>query len=282
MNIKNLKSLFNKHDFRPSKRKGQVFLIDDNILSNIYERFTVENTDCIVEVGPGFGNLTSYLVKDSKQVVAIEKDAKLANMICDYLGTNPSNLKIICEDILKVDLEKIFKMTSGKVKVIGNLPYYITSPIISRFIEYKDFIQTIQITIQKEVAQRILAKPSTKEYGFLTLLVQFHFEVSKLFDISKNCFLPVPKVDSATLSLKVKDSGNIRVNDEKFLFKLIDVGFKQRRKMLINVIAKEPTLNIDKPRIVNCFNKLALHTKARAENFALCDFIRLSNALESF
>lgn len=279
MKVKSIKDLFRKYNFRPNKKLGQIFLIDENILRKLTGSACIKHTDYVLEIGSGFGNFTKYLTEKAKRVFTVEKDSRLCKMIYEYLGDSQENLKVICSDILKFDLEDLFKDTSEKIKVVGNLPYDITSPIISYLIKNKNYINSVQLVVQKEVADRILAKPSSRDYSFLTLLVQFNFEVLKLFDISKSCFLPVPEVDSTALKFSILAHPKFQVKDEKFLFRLIDAAFKQRRKMLLNAIHKNVAPDISKEEISEIFKRVDINLKARAENLSLEEFSRLSDSL---
>ncbi len=279
MKVTLVKGLFRKYNFRPNKKLGQIFLIDENILKKLADSADIKQTDYVLEIGSGFGNLTKYLTERAKRVFTVEKDSRLCKMIYEYLGNSPENLKVICSDILRFNLEDLFKNASEKIKVVGNLPYYITSPIISSLIKNKNYINSVQLVIQKEVAERILAKPSTRDYSFLSLLVQFHFNVFKLFDIAKSCFLPVPEVDSTALKFDIPERPKFSSKDEKFLFRLIDASFKQRRKMLLNVIHKDIVPDISKEAILEIFKRVDIDPRARAENLSLEEFSRLSEAL---
>lgn len=307
MKIRDVKDLFDRHNFRPNKKLGQIFLMDENILKKLSGTLDIKDSEYILEIGPGFGNLTRYLSERAKKVFVVEKDARLCDMMKEYLKDSPANLEIICGDILELDIKKLYRETSEKLKIIGNLPYYITTPIIQHLIKYKEYISLAQLTIQKEVAERMLAEPSTRDYSFLTLLVQFNFAVSKLFDISRNCFLPTPEVDSTAIKLCATCAHKEEVINEAFLFKLIDAGFKQRRKMLVNVIAgavncgnsnpvtregkwhsgtspqeghgKLMSPRVSREEIAGIFRELGIDPKVRAENLFLEEFISLSNRL---
>ncbi len=290
MKVRDVRDLFDRHNFRPNKKLGQIFLMDENILKKLSGTLDIKDSEYILEIGPGFGNLTRYLLEKAKKVFVVEKDARLCDMMKEYLKDNLDNLEIICCDILEFDIRKLYRETSEKLKIIGNLPYYITTPIILNLIKNKDCISSIQLTVQKEVADRMLAEPSTRDYSFLTLLVQFNFAVSKLFDISRNCFLPTPEVDSTVVKLCLTCTHKEEVINEAFLFKLIDAGFKQRRKMLVNLIAGMSFSNViagtvncgnSKEEIAGIFEELGIDPKVRAENLFLEEFIRLSNRLFS-
>jgi 16S rRNA (adenine1518-N6/adenine1519-N6)-dimethyltransferase len=290
LKVRDVRDLFDRHNFRPNKKLGQIFLMDENILKKLSGTLDIKDSEYILEIGPGFGNLTRYLLEKAKKVFVVEKDARLCDMMKEYLKDNLDNLEIICCDILEFDIRKLYRETSEKLKIIGNLPYYITTPIILNLIKNKDCISSIQLTVQKEVADRMLAEPSTRDYSFLTLLVQFNFAVSKLFDISRNCFLPTPEVDSTVVKLCLTCTHKEEVINEAFLFKLIDAGFKQRRKMLVNLIAGMSFSNViagtvncgnSKEEIAGIFEELGIDPKVRAENLFLEEFIRLSNRLFS-
>ncbi|MFH0839343.1 MAG: 16S rRNA (adenine(1518)-N(6)/adenine(1519)-N(6))-dimethyltransferase RsmA [Candidatus Omnitrophota bacterium] len=279
MKFKALQDLYNEFDFRPNKKLGQVFLIDENVLSKLARYADIKETDYLLEIGPGFGSLTRHLIGKAGKIIAVEKDKKLCVMIYEYLKINSSVIDVVCSDILDFDIDALMRRLGKKVKVIGNLPYYLTTPIILYLIKHKYCLYSMQLTIQKEVAQRLVAKPSSKEYGFLTLLVQFHFEVEKLFDISKNCFSPVPEVDSTALKLTVPDVARYKVGDEALLFKLIDLGFKQRRKTIANSLLSYDMLKRNKKGLMHLLDMSRIEYKKRAEDLSLEDYVRLTGIL---
>jgi len=272
-------NLFDKHNFRPNKKLGQIFLVDENILKKLIDYLNIKSSDYILEIGAGFGSLTKHLIRKAKRVFAVEKDKRLCNMIYEYLGECPDNLEIIHGDILKFNIKKIYKIYSEKIRVIGNLPYYITSPIISYLIENKDYMDSIQLTVQKEVADRILAKPSTKDYSFLTLLVQFHLEALKLFNISKSCFFPPPEVDSTVLRFEIPRVPKFKVYDKNLFFKIVDAGFSQRRKTFLNALTNKYILKKSKEELLNLLKSLGINPSERAEELAIEEFVRITNSI---
>ncbi|MFH1199292.1 MAG: 16S rRNA (adenine(1518)-N(6)/adenine(1519)-N(6))-dimethyltransferase RsmA [Candidatus Omnitrophota bacterium] len=226
---------------KPIKALGQNFLIDQNIQRKIIASCQLGLSDTIIEIGPGRGELTNLLVGAVKSLYAFEKDSRLAQTLEDSFKGRV-DIKIINKDILKVDLNKYIE-SKKKIKVIGNIPYYISTPIIEKLLEHRNIIDTIFITVQKEFAERIVANPGPKIYGSLSCFVQYYSNPKILFTISNSCFRPKPKVDSVFLELKVLPEPSVKVNDEDLFFKIIRAAFNQRRKTLRNslegVISKE-------------------------------------------
>jgi len=253
------------------KRYGQNFLIDLNITRKIINALEVSHEDFILEIGPGLGALTSYLI-NAKKICAIEIDKDLINILHDkFISCN--NLDIIHADILKFNLEKVLY---NKTKIISNLPYYISTAILTKFFELQDKnkIDFMIFMMQREVAQRIIAKPSEKSYGSLSLCAQFYFDIIKLFDVSPNCFLPKPKIFSTVLKFVPREIN--LVCDKKILFKIIKLAFATRRKILINCLEEL----ILKSELENIFKLLNLNQKVRGENLSLNDFINLAELIE--
>ena len=235
MSLKELKPLFAKYNFRPKKRLGQHFLIDDNISDKIIASAGLTQEDIVVEIGAGAGDIALRASPIAKHVVAVEKDKLLCAILEDRFK-NIRKVELICADILKLDLAPIFG-ADNSVKIIGNLPYYITTPIIFHLLEYKKSIRSIFIAIQREVADRITADAGGKDYGVLTCSVQYHTRPRQLFNIGKDCFYPAPEVDSAFLRMDMQDEPSVRAKDEKLLFSIIRSGFNQRRKTLLNALS---------------------------------------------
>jgi len=249
-----------------NKSLGQNFLIDEEVLERIVDG--VLPTDNILEIGAGLGILTNRLLKITPNVIAVEFDKKLAK----YLEKN-TKAKIIQEDILKCDLVKI--TTENKInKIIANLPYYITSPIIMRILEELEGIKSARLMVQYEVAKRIVAAESSKDYGILSIACQYYAECELLFKVPYSSFLPVPKVDSAVVELKIRQTPLISSNKDDF-FKLIKAAFAQRRKTFANSVSN--TLNIDKSILENALQKINRTGNARAEQLSISEFDELTN-----
>ncbi len=266
-----IQSFFKEYNFHPKKRWGQNFLIDENIRRNIIKAADLENNDTVVEIGPGFGALTEDLVKRVKRVIAVEKDNQLTKFLKERFKKF-SNLEIVNEDILK------FKFAlENRCKVIGNLPYYITTPIIFHLFEQKKAIDFILITVQKELGERIIAKPATKDYGILSVKARFFSKPKVVFNISAKSFFPVPKVDSCLLKLDIYEKRRC-VEDERLFFKIIEAGFSQRRKTILNCISDN--LFLDKNLLKKMLKRADMDCRRRGETFSLKEFVNLSKKIK--
>lgn len=269
-----LAEILKKFNFSFSKSLGQNFLIDGNIVKNIVEKSGITDEDIVLEIGPGFGTLTEELALNAKKVIAIEKDNRLMEVL-DYTLQNYDNVKIINEDFLKIDLEKIFieEAQGQKLKVVANLPYYITTPILERIIENKKYFSTVSVMVQEEVARRVVASPNNKDYGSLTLYLEYNSEKEILMKVPRTVFMPSPKVDSAILYLKLVHR-DLDV-DEDYLFKFIRSGFTKRRKNIMNSLSKG-FVNISKEELKEILSSLELSGNLRAENLSLQDYINIT------
>lgn len=269
-----LAEILKKFNFSFSKSLGQNFLIDGNIVKNIVEKSGITDEDIVLEIGPGFGTLTEELALNAKKVIAIEKDHRLMEVL-DYTLQNYDNVKIINEDFLKIDLEKIFieEAQGQKLKVVANLPYYITTPILERIIENKNYFSTVSVMVQEEVARRVVASPNNKDYGSLTLYLEYNSEKEILMKVPRTVFMPSPKVDSAILYLKLVHR-DLDV-DEDYLFKFIRSGFTKRRKNIMNSLSKG-FVNISKEELKEILSSLELSGNLRAENLSLQDYINIT------
>lgn len=255
---------------KPIKALGQNFLIDQNIQRKIIASCRLELSDTVVEIGPGRGELTNLLVGQVKSIYAFEKDSKLASAL-EGNFKNRIDIEIVNNDFLKVDLNKYFK-SKNKIKIIGNIPYYISTPIIEKLLEYRDKIDSIFITVQKEFAERVVANPGPKIYGSLSCFVQYYTCPKILFTISSSCFRPKPKVDSAFLELKVLPEPSVKVSDEELFFKIIRAAFNQRRKTLRNSLEDI----ISKDNLERFFIKNNLNSNIRPEQLSLKYFADLA------
>lgn len=269
-----LAEILKKFNFSFSKSLGQNFLIDGNIVKNIVEKSGITDEDIVLEIGPGFGTLTEELALNAKKVIAIEKDNRLMEVL-DYTLQNYDNVKIINEDFLKIDLEKIFieEAEGQKLKVVANLPYYITTPILERIIENKKYFSTVSVMVQEEVARRVVASPNNKDYGSLTLYLEYNCEKEILMKVPRTVFMPSPKVDSAILYLKLVHR-DLDV-DEDYLFKFIRSGFTKRRKNIMNSLSKG-FVNVSKEELKEILSSLELSGNLRAENLSLQDYINIT------
>jgi 16S rRNA (adenine1518-N6/adenine1519-N6)-dimethyltransferase len=260
---------------KPKKRLGQNFLVDKNIQEKIIRSSNLKKSDIVLEIGPGRGELTQAILDKVKKLVAVEIDKGL----CAHLKEKFSscgNFVLMEQDILKTDLSCLAGgKGSGKLKVIANIPYYITTPVISHLLEFRSIIRTIFLTVQKELALRLTAHPGSKDFGAFSCFVQFYARPRLIFHIRNNSFWPRPKVDSCFVELRVFSKPIAHVNDEKLFFKIIRTGFGQRRKFLRNSLAKE----FSAEDIRDCFKAVGIKEAARPENLSLWDFAGIADYL---
>ena len=276
-----VKSILNKHDLRPRKRLGQNFLVDKNILNKIVASADLSSRDTVIEIGSGLGTLTQALSRQAKKVIAIEIDRKLCEISREILR-DLKNVELVPGNILKIDLNRLLRRLSAgnsqSLKVVSNLPYYLSTSILSRLLENKKYFKVILISLQKEVGGRLGALPGTKDYGILSLAVQYHTQPEILFSISGGCFFPQPQVDSSLVKLKVLSEPRVKVKNEEFLFILIKAAFSQRRKIVLNTLQSK--LKLRRELLLEIFKELSLDPGRRAETFSLEEFARLANALK--
>ena len=273
--IRNIQERFG---FTFKKGLGQNFLTARNILEEIVDAAEIENG--VIEVGPGFGVLTSELAQNSDKVVTIEIDERLIDVL-DYTLAEYDNVKIINEDILKLDLKKVIddEFNGEKVSIAANLPYYITTPIITKLLEEKLPIKNIVVMVQKEVADRMQVGPGTKDYGALSLAVQYYAKPYIVANVPPNCFMPRPKVGSAVIRLTVHQEPPVHVEDEKLMFGIIRASFNQRRKTLANGLKNSAELNLSREVIAECIEELGKGPGIRGEALTLEEFAMLSNSI---
>ncbi|MBR3607187.1 MAG: 16S rRNA (adenine(1518)-N(6)/adenine(1519)-N(6))-dimethyltransferase RsmA [Lachnospiraceae bacterium] len=279
-NPKNTIEVLQKYHFNFQKKYGQNFLIDPHVLDKIIGESGIEKEDMILEIGPGIGTMTQYLAEVAREVVAIEIDKNLIPILEDTLSEY-KNITVINQDVLKVDLRKlVMEKNQGRpIKVVANLPYYITTPIIMELLESKLPIESITIMVQKEVAERMQQTPGSKEYGALSLAVQYYAKPEIVANVPPNCFMPRPKVGSAVIRLTLHQNPVIEVEDEEFMFHLIRASFNQRRKTLINGIGNAPNINVGKEEVKAALEEMGLSENIRGEMLSLEEFARLSNLL---
>ncbi len=271
--------ILKKYDFVFQKRFGQNFLIDNFVLEKIIKAGKITKEDTVLEIGPGIGSLTQYLCENAKNVVAVEIDKALIPILKEDTLKGYDNLTIINEDILKVNLEELINTysTNGHIKVVANLPYYITTPIIMNLLESGLSIDNITVMVQKEVALRMQAAHNTKDYGALSLAVQYYANVEYIANVPPNCFMPRPNVGSAVVTLTTKQEKTYKVKDEELLFKLTRAAFNQRRKTLVNALNNAPNLDYTKENIENILKKEGLSPTIRGEALSLEQFCILAN-----
>jgi len=272
-----LKTLFQKYDFSPLKRFGENYLIDGNVKDKIIIEANAASGDTILEIGPGFGALTFDLAASGADLFAVEKDKKAFAILKDLVKDGLPRLKIFNEDILEYDLKNIF--TGNKIKVIGNLPYYITTPVIEYLIGNREIIESTLIVVQKEVALRLLAPEGSKDRSSISCFVQYYTEPKYLYTIKRTSFYPVPDVDSSLLRLKILQKPAFDVRDEPLFFKIVRGAFNQRRKSIINSLSREAVLDIPKEKLTGILKELKIDPSSRPEDLSLSSFASISNAI---
>lgn len=269
-----------KYHFVFQKRFGQNFLIDEHVLEKIIESSGITKDDFILEIGPGIGTMTQYLAEAAREVAAVEIDSSLIPILKDTLK-DWDNVSVINNDILKTDIKKIADEKNGgkPVKVVANLPYYITTPIIMGLFESHVPIDSITIMVQKEVADRMQEGPGSKEYGALSLAVQYYAKPEIVVNVPPSCFMPQPKVGSAVIRLTRHSEPPVTVKSEKLLFQVIRASFNQRRKTLANGLANYGSFGLPKEELQACIEKLGVPVNIRGEALSLEQFAQLSNII---
>jgi len=272
-----LKNVFKEYDFAPLKRFGENYLIDKNIKDKIISEAGVSKSDTILEIGPGLGALTIDLAEIGAEVFAVEKDPKASKILQELVFGKYPNLHLINEDILKFNLKKT--VGSKSVKVLGNLPYYITTPIIEYMIQNGSVIDSALIVIQKEVAGRLSAVPGSKDYSSISCFVQYYTKPEYLYTVKRTSFHPVPEVDSSLIRLSMRAEPPVKVKDEELFFRIIRGSFNQRRKSIINSLSREAVLATAKSDLAAVLNKAGVDPSSRPEDLSLADFASIANAL---
>lgn len=269
-----------KYDFAFQKKFGQNFLIDAHVLNKIIASAEITKDDCVLEIGPGIGTMTQYLAEAAGKVVAVEIDRNLIPILSETLAEY-DNITVINEDVLKLDIAKLAdEYNQGRpIKVVANLPYYITTPIIMGLFESHVPVKSITVMVQKEVALRMQAGPGTKDYGALSLAVQFYAEPYIVANVPPNCFIPRPAVGSAVIRLTRYQEKPVKVNDSAFMFKIIRASFNQRRKTLQNGLYNSSELRIPKEKTVAALEEMGLTPTIRGEKLSLEEFAKLSDIL---
>lgn len=278
---KNTIEILQKYNFMFQKRYGQNFLIDTRVLEKIIAASGITKDDMVLEVGPGIGTMTQYLCESAGKVIAVEIDKNLIPILENDTLKDYDNVRVINEDILKLDINKLVEEENGgrPIKVVANLPYYITTPIIMGLFESHVPIESITIMVQKEVADRMQVGPGTKDYGALSLAVQYYAKPEIIANVPPNCFMPRPNVGSAVIKLTRHEEVPVQVKDEKLMFKLIRAAFNQRRKTLQNSINNSPELNLSKEQVVEALDTMGLSQTIRGEALSLEQFAQLANLL---
>jgi 16S rRNA (adenine1518-N6/adenine1519-N6)-dimethyltransferase len=273
--------ILKQYEFSTKKKFGQNFLIDEGVLSGIVETAGVTKEDHVLEIGPGIGSMTHYLCEEAGHVTAVEIDDKLIPILTDMMQ-GYDNFNLIHDDILKVDLDALAKEAGGRpFKVVANLPYYITTPIVMELLEKKLPIESITIMVQKEVAERMQAGPGTKAYGALSLAVQYYADAEIEMEVSPSSFLPPPQVSSTVIKLTRYEKAPVEVEDEKLMFRLIRDSFNQRRKTLVNALSNGGGAGVSKDVIRECILEIGEKETVRGEALSLAKFAELANAVSA-
>lgn len=273
-------AVLQKYNFNFQKKFGQNFLIDTHVLERIIQEAGITKDDFVLEIGPGIGTMTQYLCESAREVVAVEIDKNLIPILADTLQ-DYQNVTVLNEDILKVDINALAQEKNGGVpiKVVANLPYYITTPIIMGLFESNVPIESITVMVQKEVADRMQVGPGTKDYGALSLAVQYYAKPEIVANVPPNCFMPRPNVGSAVIRLTCHEKPPVQVDDEKLMFSLIRASFNQRRKTLANGLNNAPDIHFSKEAIQESIAELGVPAGIRGEALTLEQFAALSNII---
>lgn len=279
--VEGTKAVISKYPFAFQKKFGQNFLIDPHVLDKIIRSADITEEDCVIEIGPGIGSVTQALIENAGKVISIEIDDQLIPILTEQFGEYP-NFKLIHKDVLKVDLKKLIEEESPnrKVKVVANLPYYITTPIIMALLENELNIESITVMVQKEVADRLASKPGSKQYGAITVSVNYFSETYLVANVPRNCFMPRPNVDSAVIQLKLYDEPPVKVRNTKQLFRIIKAAFLLRRKTLLNTLAAHGELGIEKEKLKELLDESGIGAQTRGETLSIEEFARLSDFID--
>lgn len=270
--------LLNYYGLKAKKRFGQNFLIDERVINNIIEKSNILNDDVVIEIGPGLGNLTEELLNTGSKVIAFEIDNDMIKILNDRFKDR-DNLVVINKDILQVDIQDIIEKYVGdkKIKVVANLPYYITTPIMFKLFKYASYIDTMTIMVQKEVAERIIAGHGSKDYGVLSINTRFYGISEKLFDVPNTSFTPAPNVTSSVVKISMEKLSGVQ--DEDTFFKLVKASFAQRRKKIINSIENSNMIDIQKDRLRSILENSDISENTRAEEVNIEKYVEISNAI---
>ena len=273
-------AVLEKHGFYFQKKYGQSVLVDKNILEKIVDAAETGADDVVLEIGPGIGTMTQYLCERAREVIAVEIDDKLIPVLADTLSEY-DNVTVIHEDILKVDIRALTEEKNGgrPIKVVANLPYYITTPIIMELFESRVPLDSVTVMVQKEVAERMKEGPGSKHYGALSLAVAYYAVAETVAEVPPACFVPRPKVSSMVIRLTCHREPPVAVADERFLFSVIRASFQQRRKTLVNGLNNAPWIPVDREEITRCVESLGYGPSVRGEKLTLEEFARLANLL---
>ena len=278
------KFILNKYGIHANKSLGQNFLINEEVINQIIEKAEIDENDLIIEIGPGLGTLTSRLLEKAGKVICVELDDRMITILNDRFKLY-NNFELIHDDILKVDLNKIINENLlennniKKIKIVANLPYYITTPIIMKLLEEKLNITSITVMIQKEVADRLIAVPGEKNAGAITYSVYYYAEAEKVLDVENNSFIPEPSVTSTVIKLNIRKEPVIQIKDEKLMFRIIKQAFMQRRKTLVNALSNMDIFK-SKEEIIRMLEDLNINTKVRGEALTIEQYAQITNYVE--
>lgn len=280
--VEGTKAIISKYPFAFQKKFGQNFLIDPHVLDKIIRSAEITKEDCVIEIGPGIGCVTQALLEHAGKVISIEIDDQLIPILTEQFGSEP-NFKLIHKDVLKVDLKQLIEEESphNRVKVVANLPYYITTPIIMTLLENELPIESITVMVQKEVADRLASQPGSKQYGAITVSVNYFCETYLVANVPRNCFMPRPNVDSAVIQLRIYDEPAVKVGNIKQMFKIIKAAFLLRRKTLLNTLAAHADLGIEKEKLKQLLDESGVGAQTRGETLSIEEFAKLSDFIDA-
>lgn len=275
------KALLNKYNFSFQKKFGQNFLIDPRILDNIIDAAEITKEDCVLEIGPGIGSVTQALLESAGKVISVEIDNKLIPILTQQFGHH-EHFKLIHQDVLKVNLKELIAQESPnkKIKVVANLPYYITTPIVMGLLEHDLPIESITVMVQKEVADRLSSDPGSKQYGAITVAMNYYCSSSLVVDVPPNSFMPRPSVDSAVIKLTLHDKPPVEVKDKAQLLRIIKAAFSQRRKTLLNTLVSNGGLSFEKDELKDLLDECGIGSTTRGEKLSLQQYAMLSDFLD--
>jgi len=277
--LEDTKFILKKYGISANKSLGQNFLINDEVVQGIVNKAEISKDDLVIEIGPGLGTLTKELLEKAGKVIAIELDKRMIEILTDRFNLY-NNFELINEDVLKVDLNRLIQenLSSGlkSAKIVANLPYYITTPIIMRLLEENLEIESITVMIQKEVADRLIEVPGGKNTGAITYAISYHAVAEEVLKVMQNSFIPEPAVESKVIKLTIRKEKAVKVNSEELMFKIIKYAFMQRRKTLVNALEKSGLFN-SKQDIIEILQKLGLNDKVRGEELSLEDYCNMAN-----
>lgn len=275
------RNILKKHGIRPLKRLGQSFLVDNNITKKIVMISDIKSGDIVVEIGSGLGIMTAMIAQEAKRVIALEVDKYMVDILREELKNHP-NVEIVQTDVLKYDFSSVFTESPQKtLKIIGNIPYNISSQILFRLIQFRDYISSMVLMFQKEVAERIIAPPGTKEYGIISVIVSMYTKPSLEVSVPGSCFYPKPNVDSSVLKLTVREAPLFNIKNPDFFSKVVKTAFSKRRKTLLNNLKYSDLLKASKKDITDILELLDIDSNRRGETLTVEEFGKLSNALLS-